>query len=125
MEASNSSFNIATIMLVGMFVLVIVSFVTLAIYFFGGRTPLERNALGRIENALAPADVLRAHREFRSQRMAAALVVFFIAGFFLHQAAPVQTEQATTAFFEAVSITLGAAKDAAVALGQELGIGNE
>jgi hypothetical protein len=123
METSTSSFNIATFMLIGMFVLVVVSFFTLAVYFFGSRSPLERNATGRIEAALPAADVLQAHRQFRSQRMVASLLGLL--WLVLHEAAPSQTDQATASLFEAVSIALRSARDGIVTLAEELGIGNE
>jgi hypothetical protein len=124
MEASTSSFNIATFILIGMGVLVVMSLVSLSAYFFGVRSPLERNALGRMENALAPADVLRAHRQFRSQRLVFSLLSLFVLWVVLHNAAPEQTEQATDSFVEAVSIALRAAGVSARFLAEELGVIN-
>ena len=125
MESADSSFILATYALLFMAVAIGISVVTLALYFFGGGGPLERNAIGRMEAALAPADVLRAQRQFRSQRFGILLVTLIAAWLFLHQAAPAQTEQATTSFFEAVTVAAGIVGDATVALAQELGIGND
>lgn len=88
MEAATSSFNIVTFMLIGMLVLIVISLFTLASYFWGARSPLERNALSRIDAALPPADVLQAHRQFRNQRLAASLLGVLVLWFVLHQAAP-------------------------------------
>ena len=125
MESANSTFNLATIALLVMAGAIIVSVLTLVFYFFGGSGPLERNALGRVEAALAPADVLRAQRQFRSQRIGMLIFAGVVTWAFLHQAAPAQTEQATASFFEAVAIAAGSIRDAGVAVAQELGIGNE
>ena len=125
MESADSSFNLATYALLFMAVAIGISVVTLALYFFGGGGPLERNAIGRMEAALAPADVLRAQRQFRSQRFAMLLATGVLVWVFLHQAAPAQTEQATASFFEAVTISARTVRDATVVLAQELGFGDE
>ena len=125
MQTSASSLNLVTILLISMFVLVLLSLLTLAIYFFGGRSPLQRNVKGRIEAAVNPAEVLTAHRQYNRFRLifTLALVVSFY--WILHRTAPAQTEQATNAFLEAISITVRAARDGAGALVQELRSGNE
>jgi hypothetical protein len=125
MEATNSSINIATILLIGMGGLIVLSLITLAVYFFGGPSPLERNALGRIENAVKPEDALRAERQFRGQRLIATLILVLLVWGGLYQAAPAQTEQATVSFFQAVGIAAGRVQEATKALLHELGIGNE
>lgn len=125
METVDTPINLATILLAGMGVAVVVSLVTLAIYFFGGRSPVERHVHGRVEANINPAEVLAANRQFRNQRFAATLLGIFLIWFFMHQAAPAQTEEATASFFEAVSITVSATRDAVVRVAHELGIGNE
>jgi len=123
MENAGTPFNLATYALLFMAGAIILSIASLAFYFFGGGGPLERNALGRVEAAISPADVLRAQRQFRSQRFAVLLLTGVLVWVFLHQAAPAQTEQATASFFEAVAVTAGTVRDALVALAQELGFG--
>lgn len=125
MDIFDSSINLATIALIGMGVAVVLSLITLMIYFFGGPSPMERHLLGRIEANSSPGDVLRAQRQYRTQRLAWILLFVLIIWAVLYQAAPMQMEQAGAAFFEAVSITARAARDATGALVQELRSGNE
>ena len=125
METVDAPINLAMILLVGMGVAVILSLITLAFYFFGGYSPVERHVRGRVEANINPAEVLAANRQFRNQRFAAGLLGIFLIWFFMHQAAPAQTEQATASFAEAVSITVSATRDAVVRVAHELGIGNE
>lgn len=106
MEPVNSSINIVTLVLVGIGVLIVLSLFTLAYYFFGGSDPLERNALGRIEAAQKPEDVLKAQRQFTSLRFAFTIVMVFGCYLFLRGAAPVQTDRAITALFEAFTIAM-------------------
>jgi hypothetical protein len=106
MEQGNFSINIVTIVLIGIGVLVVFSLFTLAFYFFGESSPLQRNALGRIEAAQKPEDVLNAQRQFSSLRLAFAIVMVFVLYLFLRGAAPVQTDQAIAAFFEAFTIAM-------------------
>lgn len=125
METVDTPINLAAILLVGMGVAVLLSLITLAFYFFGGYSPVERHVHGRVEANINPAEVLAANRQFRNQRLAATLLGVFLLWFFMHQAAPAQTEQATASFFEAISVTVSVARDAVVRVAQELGIGNE
>ena len=125
METVDTPINLPTILLVGIGVAVIFSLITLAFYFFGGYSPVERHVRGRVEANINPAEVLAANRQFRNGRLAATLLGIFLLWFFMHQAAPTPTEQATASFFEAVSITVSATRDAVVRVAQELGIGNE
>lgn len=106
MEPVNSSINIVTLVLIGIGVVVVLSLFTLGFYFFGGSSPLERNALGRIEAAQKPEDVLKAQRKYSSRRLAFTIFVAFGFYLFLHRAAREQTDQATTAFFEAFTIAV-------------------
>lgn len=125
MQTSTSSLNIATLMLIGMFALVILSLLTLAIYFFGGQSPFERNIKGRIEAAVNPAEVLTAHRQYNRFRLVFTLAM--MVGFYvlLYRTAPAQTEQATQSFFAAVGVVVQQGREAVGDLLEELGIGNE
>jgi flagellar basal body-associated protein FliL len=106
MDTPDSSINIATILLILIGGLVVLSLLTLAVYFFGGSSPLERNALGRVEAAQKPEEVLKAQRQYSSLRLIFTLVVVLGFYLFLRGTAPEQTDQAISAFVEAVSIAL-------------------
>lgn len=60
--------NLATVTILVIGVLVVISILWLFIYFFGGRDPLRWNAEARVEAAQNPANLLQADREFRRQR---------------------------------------------------------
>jgi hypothetical protein len=106
MDASYSSVNIVTMVLIGIAVLVMLSVFTLGVYFFGGSSPLERNAKGRIEANLKPEEVLTAHRQYNRFRFVFALSVMTGLYLILRRSAPVETAQATDALLEALSVTL-------------------
>ena len=106
MEPVNSSINLVTLVLIGIGIVVVLSLFTLGYYFFGGSSPLERNALGRIEAAQKPEDVLKAQQRFSNRRLFFAIMLAFGFYLFLHQAASEQTDQATTSFFEALTIAV-------------------
>ncbi len=120
MEASNSSINIATILLVGMIVVGFLSLVTLAIYFFGGESPLERNALGRIEAARNAADVLLEQRRFSRARFTFWVGVIGIVIAALFVASPDDMMNATVSFVDALLVAVGKVRSAMDMLVQQL-----
>jgi uncharacterized BrkB/YihY/UPF0761 family membrane protein len=125
MDPINSSFNLATFILVGFAVLVVFSMISLFVFWFVVPSPLERNVYGRIEAAQKPEDVLKAQRSYAGWRFLVG-AAFLIGGLgWLYIAAPDQTRTAAASFGEAVVIAGGDLIDATRSLLQELGIGNE
>ncbi len=83
--------NIATVTILVIGALVIISIVWLFIYFFGGRDPLRWNAEARVEAAQNPANLLNADREFRRQRNILRLLALIIVVLVFVQLAPTQS----------------------------------
>lgn len=111
MDAAYSSINIVTMVLIAILLLVAWSVLTLGVYFFGGRSPLERNVKGRIEANTKPEEVLTAQRQYSRFRLVFTLSVMTGVYLVLRQTAPLETGQATDALLEAFLVTLSKVRE--------------
>ena len=103
MNPTNPGFNLVTVILLVMGVLVFFSVLRLFVYFFGGRSPLRWNAEARVEAAQNPANVLQADRAFQNQRILFWCLFWLVLVAVMLKVAPEETQSV----FHAVVLLLG------------------
>ncbi len=88
MNINDPSFNLVTVVLIVMGVVIVLSLLSLFVFWFGGRDPLRWNAEARVEAAQNPGNLLQADREYRRRLTSLRLLFLVAAVVILVQIAP-------------------------------------